>query len=151
MTDKGESYKYAKYKTKYLQSKQSGGEQGNLQDITIEFFSHLIMIKMLHFQSTKYAAHKALDDYYDSFNEKMDRLMEALQGDRGRILVYDNALYIQVNLVDDATITERLDRFRSEVLIELINSRYSSNSGVISVRDDMIVDLDLLQYLLTFQ
>jgi Family of unknown function (DUF5856) len=150
MTDKNESYKYAKYKTKYLQSKQIGGDEGNLQDITTHLFSHLIMIKMLHFQSAKYGAHKALDDYYDKFNANMDRFMEVLQGDKGRITISSNTLEIQTELTNDTDISERLNQFGQEVLTELVDERYGDNSGLISVRDEMIAEVDNLKYLLTF-
>lgn len=156
--------KYAKYKAKYIQAKtgetqmggyigetQMGGQNGNLQDIMTEFFSHLIMIKMLHFQSNRYGSHKTLDKYYNKFNKNMDKIMEILQGDQGRISIEDNNLTVTLNLANESTIISRLDDFKQRVLIDMINSKYGSNVGMIAIRDEILADLDQLKYLLTFK
>jgi hypothetical protein len=130
---------------------QIGGVFENLQEITTALFSHLIMIKMLHFQSSKYGAHKALDEYYDSFNEKMDRFLEVLQGERGRISLMENTINVSVELATDTDVFDKLDMFKYNVLLELVNSNYSNNLGLISIRDEMIADVDQLKYLLTFK
>ena len=160
--DKGDSYKYAKYKAKYLntvspqigqldQLGQIGGDSGNHQDIMTALFAHLIQIKMLHFQSKKYGGHKALDKYFDGFMEKMDQFMEVLQGDKGRITVPDGQMPITVPIANDENISAMLDTFRKSVLIKLVDDKYIDNSGLISIRDEMVADIDQLKYLLTFE
>lgn len=153
--------KYEKYKAKYLQSKiQLGGydeesqmdeQNSNLQDITTELFSHLIMIKMLHFQTTRYGSHKALDKYYNKFNKNLDMILEVLQGEKGKITIKDSSLIIKSDLANDSNIIQKLDTFKKEVLINMINTNYGSNLGLISIRDELVADIDQLKYLLTFQ
>ena len=150
-------YKYAKYKAKYNTIKhnlQRGGEgeTGRHEEIMKRFFEHLIMIKMLHFQSERYGVHKALDTYYDTFNLNMDKFMEVLQGERGRIEVNGTTFSTEIELANDSNIAVKLDAFKRDVLIGMFEgNNYGTNSALVTIRDDMSADLDQLKYLLSFQ
>lgn len=155
--DTSAEYKYSKYKTKYNTLKhnlQRGGEgeTGRHEEIMKRFFEHLTMIKMLHFQSEKYGAHKALDTYYGTFNLNMDKFMEVLQGERGRIEVNGTMFSTETELANDSDIAGKLDVFKQQVLVGMFEgNNYGTNSALVTIRDDMSADLDQLKYLLSFQ
>jgi hypothetical protein len=154
-------YKYHKYKSKYENSKQDGGTLGrvgelntinmtSVDEILMKCFEHQLMIKMLHFQSKKYGAHKALDAYLLLFDANFDRFMEALQGavDNRTELVQFN---LQIDVATDVTIQDRLTEFKISVLDAFVNDNFNNNPGLLAIRDEMVADLDQLKYLLTFE
>ena len=49
------------------------------------FFEHQLTIKMFHFQTKKYGAHKAADKYLVKYQANLDRYMEVYQGEKGRL------------------------------------------------------------------
>ena len=107
---------------------------------------------MLHFQSERYGVHKALDTYYDTFNLNMDKFMEVLQGERGRIEVNGTTFSTEIELANDSNIAVKLDAFKRDVLIGMFEgNNYGTNSALVTIRDDMSADLDQLKYLLSFQ
>src|SRR5271170_3763321 len=60
-------------------------EQVLEQQILPWFFRHQIYIKMFHFQTKKYGAHKASDSYLEKFSANMDRFVETMQGVTGQV------------------------------------------------------------------
>ena len=73
-------YKSFKKKNKYISNKtnsksrkshKSGISQSFEQEITVIFLETLLMIKLFHWKTHSYATHKATDDFYTKFNEKL--------------------------------------------------------------------------------
>ena len=114
------------------------------------FFKHQIVIKMFHFQTKKYAAHKTLDCYLCKFSENFDRFMESFQGVYGRLT--NEKIDLSIDLVSDLDYKENIDRFKNILLtIRKKLSANKENDGLISILDDMVADVQQLLYLLTFE
>jgi len=120
------------------------------------FFQHQIRIKMFHFQTTSYAAHKATDAYLTTFALTFDKFMEVAQGiptigGEGRKVVGDKMLIGEVDTVADATeLVKYLDEF-----VDKINDAMGEDKpeyrGLANIRDEIIGDAQQLAYLLKFQ
>ena len=166
--------KYEKYKTKYenalkQQNRQSsmnhlGGalnSDSSLEKILENFFEHQMSIKMLHFQTKSYGAHKSLDCYLCKFNSNFDRFMETAQGSRVKIIGSDEGLStdgrltnkdiaVNVTMLTDGNIDSHITSFK-RVLNSQIPTTFGTHLGLLAIRDEMLADVDQLQYLLTFK
>ena len=106
------------------------------------FFQHQLTMKMYHFQTKKYGAHKAADAYLVKYTANLDRFMEALQGEDGRLK--NSSIHVNFNVVNDDTIDSHLAS-----MINYLDMKLSHDLA--AIRDEMIADLQQLRYLLTFE
>jgi Family of unknown function (DUF5856) len=117
-----------------------------LQETLIKlFFDHQIQIKMLHFQTKSYGAHKSLDAYLEKFLNNFDKYMEVSQGINGRLKA--SKMEFKVTMMTDSTVASILDDF----LGALRNSNKQLQSDLTGIVDEMMADIDQLKYLLTFK
>jgi hypothetical protein len=142
MNTETEIYKSERQKTAHLDHP--------LSKFLIAVFEFQIALKMYHFQTFKYAAHKTIDEYSEKLAEKMDKFFEVGQGIYGRINLDDqNNAAIYVNNVRDNNFSLYIKKFLHEVSsIEKIISRHSD---LCNIKDEIKADLNQLIYLLTFQ
>jgi hypothetical protein len=124
-------------------------ESEMLNSFLVRFLNHQIKIKMLHFQTKSYGTHKATDDYLVKFATNFDRFMEVAQGISGKIDLKN--IKFNIDLLNDQSVEEDLKTFR-DVLISLeLPMNDDINSDLITIRDEMLADLNQLIYLLTFK
>ena len=147
--------KISKYQIEY----QNGGSDVyqtkikiNVNIITNLLFAHRNEIKMFHFNTLKYGAHKSLDDYLKTFEELFDRFMESYQGAMNKNvkeMLGDNSEY-KLNLVilTDDNIVSELNKF-----IDNLNTyrKYLVHTGLQAQIDEMLSETDKLIYLLKFK
>lgn len=50
------------------------------EDVALEFLSFLSQIRMMHWNTTSYVAHKELGALYDHLDEAFDRFVECMKG-----------------------------------------------------------------------
>ena len=81
-------------------------DQKLLCNIIKIFFQHQLEIKMYHFQTKLYGAHKASDMYHGGFLEKMDKFLEAAQGIAGQTKL--QTVDLKFKTLDDKTVFEAL-------------------------------------------
>lgn len=108
------------------------------------FFQHQLTMKMFHFQTKKYGAHKAADAYLLKYGANFDRFMEAWQGRNGRLT--QDKVEVGFYTVDDTTIFQHLDDMSSF----LTKIDLDQQVDLAAIRDEMVADIEQLKYLLTF-
>ena len=108
------------------------------------FFQHQLTVKMYHFQTKNYGAHKAADDYLVKYGANLDRFMEVYQGEAGRL--QDKYLKVEFEVATDQTIDSHL-----VLMIEHLNRFEKLSHELAAIRDEMLADLQQFRYLLTFQ
>jgi hypothetical protein len=118
-----------------------------LNKLLLVFFSHLIKLKMFHFQTTQYGAHKAADAYFGTFLAKLDQFMEVAQGIYGRVTLTE--INLNIKAVDDTTILTELSNFIK--VLDNDSAFYKVNKDLLALRDDLITEANQLKYLLTFR
>ena len=68
--------------------------------LAAEFFMTLLHAAtsghILHLQTTSYAEHKALDEFYNELPDLVDSLIESYQGKYGRVLDYPSGYQVPV-------------------------------------------------------
>jgi hypothetical protein len=114
------------------------------------FFKHQLELKLYHFQTTRYGAHKASDAYIDTFGSKFDQFMEVLQGYCDRGVANVGALsVVTTQVVSDQTIQKILSEY-----IDQLN-KYATTlkecEDLTTILFDMIGNARQLKYLLQFQ
>lgn len=117
-----------------------------LNSIIILFFQHQIQIKMYHFQTTSYGGHKAVDSYLEKFNDNFDRFMEVAQGVYGRLTVSN--VNLSAHVWNDDNISKNLDGFNG--ILNSLTEVLSEHTDLLTVRDEMLADVNQLKYLLSF-
>ena len=123
------------------------------KEITILFLEVLMMIKLFHWKTNSYATHKATDELYSSLNEKMDQFIEILLGKvNNRINLINNKTINLFDLTSKEQLINKITSFKS-YLVDLNNNKafnLMSNYDLLTVRDEILGDLNKFLYLLTF-
>ena len=115
----------------------------------VHFFLHLRnQIKLYHWQTRVYARHIATDQILEKLDKSIDSFVEIYIGKYGRPrLTGDNAIIHLHNLTEAGA--SRLVKSAIKYLQGLTKSLHDADSDLLSLRDDMIADLNQLLYLFT--
>lgn len=123
------------------------------KEITVNFLELLLMVKLFHWKTTSYAAHKASDDLYSKLNEHIDRFIEILLGKTGtRTNLLNKKSISLIDLSNKEQLERKIIMFKS-YLVSLTNNpfiRSMSNTDLLNIRDEILEDLNQFLYLLTF-
>jgi hypothetical protein len=120
----------------------------NLNKLTMNLLNHQIVLKLFHFQTELYGAHKASDAYLEKYASTMDKFLEIAQGIYGKITLKKYTLTGSSHT--DTNIIKHLDGMIT-LLRNKINDVLADYTDLISIRDDLIADAEQLKYLLTFK
>ena len=133
----------------------AGGNNGKnkakmvaLNNLAMNLFNHQIIMKLFHFQTAQYGAHKASDAYLEKFAATMDKFLEIAQGIYGKITLKKYTLKGTAHT--DANITKHIDAIIT-VMRSKIDDILEEYTDLINIRDEMVGDLEQLKYLLTFK
>lgn len=121
-------------------------EQNIINEYMSVFFHHQWQMKMYHFETKFYGAHKASDKYLAKFLANFDRFMEAYQGIYGTINVSDSD--IKLKYYNDDRIMEHVQIMRG--VFNAMDRHFGNNKDLLAIRDEMLADLNQFVYLLQF-
>jgi len=114
------------------------------------FFEMLNTVKLYHWKTKSYAQHKATDELYGRLNDNIDKFVEVMLGkDESRIKMIEK----KIDVLDYSNVSdfkEKMYKYR-DFLVEL--DKYfdgKKDSDLLSIRDDILVDLNQFLYLMTF-
>lgn len=107
---------------------------GTLQQSFVEVWKN-------HLQTSKYAAHKALNEYYDEIVDCVDSLIESYQGIYGKVSDFKNNFKTEID--DPIPYLEELKKFTKEGRDELINK---NDTELWSTIDDILNLIDSTLY-----
>jgi DNA-binding ferritin-like protein len=124
------------------------------REIVIKFLEIVLMIKLYHWKTYSYATHKATDELYGKLNGHMDRFIEILLGKTDKRTNLMNVKSIKLMDLDSAEqLKLKIDNFKS-YLVNLNNNKAMNlmgNMDLLTVRDEILGDLNQFLYLLTFK
>lgn len=107
---------------------------GTLQQSFVEIWKN-------HLQTGKYAAHKALNEYYDEIIEKVDKLIEDWMGIHGKVKDLTNTITTKFD--DPISYLEALKKFAKDGRKELIPE---DDTELWSDVDDILGTIDSTMY-----
>lgn len=105
---------------------------------------------MYHWNTTKYARHKAADECVERILELGDTMMEVFIGKYGRSFNKRES-NIVVKLLDDRNIGAYLDGAIKFLVSEFPKLVKKDDTDLINIRDEMLAKLNTTKYLFTLQ
>jgi len=120
-----------------------------MQEILILLLQTQEQARILHWQTTSYAKHMAFGGFYDALTPLIDQLIECYQGKHGRIYLNDNNTLTLKDISDD------FDTLLSDLSDSLSNDLPSkideSDTDLLNIRDEILAEINKLEYLLTLK
>jgi DNA-binding ferritin-like protein len=114
------------------------------------FIEMLQTVKLYHWKTRSFAQHKATDQLYEDLNKKIDEFVEVLLGkDQSRVKMVEK----RIDLLDANStreIKERIFEYREFLTDMNIYFDSSRDSDLLSIRDEILANLNQFLYLLTF-
>ena len=122
--------------------------------ITVVFLEMLLMIKLFHWKTTSFAAHKASDELYTKLNTNMDSFIEILLGkSQHRTNLLQQKKIRLIDLPSKEKMKQEMEQFKGW-LIDLNHEpamKQMANTDLYNIRDTLLGDVNQFLYLLTFQ
>jgi hypothetical protein len=118
--------------------------------IVHKFFEILNMVKLYHWKTYSYAQHKASDELYESLNEHIDKFVEVLLGkDQSRVKMIEKQVdLLDFNNTDD--FKNRVFEYRKFLTDMSLYLNPKTDTDLLTIRDELLVDINQFLYLLTF-
>lgn len=124
------------------------------REITVKFFETLLMIKLFHWKTKSFAAHKASDELYTSLNDHMDKFVEVLLGKKNNRIDLSSQLTIPLlDLNSTEQMRKKITDFKT-YLVNLSNHpglKSMTNTDLFNIRDEILGDMNQFLYLLSFK
>ena len=114
-----------------------------MKDIVSTLMTHQNQMKLFHWKTSSYARHKALDDYLENIAKEIDAIVENLMGSRD--IIVDDKFSISFKKLTEDNVMDYLSSFRVYLTKDFKVKK--DETGVLSLRDNLLVELDRLMYL----
>lgn len=157
-----------KHTRKYLKRKSAGSRKqvgsvkgGKNKHVNQKEFDMLVKkmlelltaVKLYHWNTLSYSTHKVTDKLHEHLSEKIDEYVETMIGksdNKYRINMSDFNKLVIKGISNNNEMEKEVKLFINE--LTRFHSKYSSSfySDVISIKDDIIVELNKFLYLLSF-
>lgn len=118
------------------------------KDAVVFFLELLTTIKMYHWNTYDYAAHKATDELYSSLQGHIDRFMEVYMGSTRKRIDLGNRKSLSLSSLSKASMETYIQR--SIDFLEQIRLP-AGNTDLYNIRDEMLGDLHQFLYLFSFK
>lgn len=118
------------------------------KDVTVFFLELLTTIKMYHWNTYDYSAHKATDELYSTLSDNVDKFMEVYMGATNQRISISSRTSISLNNLNKASMKSYIQK--SIHYLEKIKLP-STNTDLYNIRDEMLANLNQFLYLFTFK
>lgn len=107
-------------------------------------------VNLYHWGTQSYARHKASDRLFKALLELIDKFMETLQGAANQRVRMDSAA-LEVQTYGDAQMVEYLRVFAMWLTTDLPQLLRPESTDLLSIRDEMLGQINQTLYLFDFQ
>jgi len=118
------------------------------KEVVVFFLELLTTVKMYHWNTYDYPAHKATDELYSSLGEHVDRFMEVYMGTTNQRIALGNRHSLALNDLNKASMKAYIQK--SIAYLEKIRLP-PNNTDLYNIRDEILADLNQFLYLFTFK
>lgn len=108
-----------------------------------------VQFKVCHWQTKKHSRHVAFEDIYNDLDEQLDDMVECFMGKYGRIKFNGENCTLEFKNITDLNLTEMLSEIQSG-LVSLETVVNENDKDILAIRDNILVSVNKLAYLLTF-
>jgi hypothetical protein len=120
-----------------------------MSQLVLFFFQLQTQLKLYHWQTGSYARHKASDSLVDTLLELSDKFMEVYIGKYGRPSLSDKDASITLKNLNDTQIVPYVKRCITFLMDELPKMVHKKDHDLLSIRDDMLMEMNQALYLFT--
>lgn len=105
-------------------------------------------LRIYHWQTENYAAHKALGNAYETLDDLIDTFIEEFMGKYGKIRS-EKGFNIELKNIDESDINDAINIAMSFLSKDLQNILKEEDTNLFNIRDEILGELQKLKYLLT--
>jgi DNA-binding ferritin-like protein len=115
------------------------------------FFNMRNQIKLYHWQTMVYARHKATDEVIEKLDKLIDRYVEVYIGKYGRPRLATGTNTIKLVNMSESTAVRYVETCIKYLIEDLVvdSAKRPADSDLLTIRDEMLADLNQLLYLFT--
>jgi len=128
--------------------KTNSEQRISLNRLCMNLLNHQIVIKLFHFQTQLFGAHKASDAYIEKYANTLDKFLEVAQGIYGKITLKKYSLAGSSHSDDNI-----MKHINGMIMYwrEKIDDILGNYTDLINIRDELVGDAEQLKYLLSFK
>jgi len=125
-------------------------DNGKKSQIVIIFLEILNVVKLYHWKTRSYSQHKATDELYARLNINIDSFIEVLLGkDQTRVNLVEREIKL-MDYSDTKDFQSRVLEYRGFLIDMNIYFDTSRDSDLLSIRDEILGDINQFLYLMSF-
>ena len=137
-------------KPRRRQGHMKGLDNSKKSHIVRMFLEMLNVVKIYHWKTRSFAQHKATDELYERLNKNIDTFIEVLLGkDQSRIQMVERSIQL-MDPSEKTNFQNKVLEYRGFLTDMDIYFDPARDSDILSVRDDILVDINQFLYLMTF-
>ena len=137
-----------KYSKKMKKMGTTNREKSHIVRVMLEMLN---VVKLYHWKTHSYSQHKATDELYGRLNENIDKFVEVLLGkDGSRIDMIEKNIYLK-DYSETSDFKQKIYEYREFLKDLSIYFDNRNDSDLLSIRDDILADINQFLYLLTFK
>jgi hypothetical protein len=122
----------------------------SIEEVFLKVIQFHNLLKLYHFQTKSYGAHKASDKLFADLADKYDQFFEIYQGKYGRIPRLNDTIVIKT--VSDKEMIGVSKRFAAFLYKSTSKAcKVCKNSDICNVLDEMVGSVNQFIYLLSFK
>ena len=123
-------------------------EKSHIVRVMLEMLN---VVKLYHWKTHSYSQHKATDELYGRLNENIDKFVEVLLGkDGSRIEMIEKNILLK-DYSEASDFKQKIYEYREFLKDLSIYFDNRNDSDLISIRDDILADINQFLYLMTFR
>ena len=115
------------------------------------FFTLRSQIKLYHWQTYKFARHKATDDLITALDDLMDNYVEVYMGKYGRPKMTSTTNSTSVKNMSESTAVSFVRGSINYLETTLVKRLKPTDTDLVNIRDEMLSNLNKLLYLFTLK
>jgi DNA-binding ferritin-like protein len=140
------SAKIQKRKRTTMKSSSSRPTKNNVVETLLQVLND---VKVYHWNTRSFAQHKATDELYQRLGDNIDKFVEVLLGKQEDRLKLQNLRILNTTKINE--IKSVMCNFRSYLIAMDKCFDEKSDSDLLSIRDDILTDVNQFMYLLTLK
>jgi hypothetical protein len=109
-----------------------------------------LQMKINHWQTKGYARHKAFGKFYDTIGDLIDTFVESAMGKYGRFELDEESKTINLQNLAELDLKGML-KTTKDALIQFTDEFEPTDTNLMNIRDEILGEVNKLQYLLTLE
>ena len=109
-----------------------------------------LQFKINHWQTKEFSRHNAFGGIYDALGDLIDRFVEESMGKYGRFVLDDESKTINLQNLAELDLKGML-KTTKDALIQFTEEFEPTDTNLMNIRDEILGEVNKLQYLLTLE